>query len=73
MINLIGAIPEVAQIPRWRARPPLPQSSATRRKVGHLTIVARDMATLMRKVEECRSLAGVWLPPNDDAVPPARS
>jgi hypothetical protein len=40
--------------------------------VGHLTIVARDMATLMRKVEECRPLAGVWLPPSDDALPPPK-
>ena len=73
MINLIGAIPELAQIPAGVHVHLYHKVPRPGRKVGHLTIVARDMATLMRKVEECRPLAGVWLPTNDDALPPPKS
>jgi len=73
MINLIGAIPDIAQIPAGVHVHLYHKTPRLGRKVGHLTIVARDMATLMRKVEECRTLAGVWLPPSDDALPPPKS
>lgn len=63
MINLIGAIPNPADIPQGVFVHLYHKEPRPGRKVGHLTIVARDMATLMRKVEECRNLPGVWLPP----------
>ena len=72
MINLIGAIPDIAQIPTGVHAHLYHKAPRPGRKVGHLTLVARDMATLMRKVEECRPLAGVWLPPSEDALPPPK-
>jgi 5-(carboxyamino)imidazole ribonucleotide synthase len=63
MINLIGAIPSPADVPPGVFIHLYHKEPRAGRKVGHLTVVARDMATLMRKVEECRTLPGVWLPP----------
>lgn len=73
MINLIGAVPAVAHIPAGvhvHLYHKLPRPG---RKVGHLTIVARDMASLMRKVAECQSLAGVWLPAHYATLPPPKA
>jgi 5-(carboxyamino)imidazole ribonucleotide synthase len=63
MINLISDIPSPADIPQGVFVHLYHKAPRPGRKVGHLTIVARDMATLMRKIEECRGLPGVWLPP----------
>ncbi len=63
MVNLIGDLPNPADIPAGVFVHLYHKTPRPGRKVGHLTIVARDMATLMRKVEECRGLPGVWLPP----------
>ena len=62
MINLIGAIPNPADVPPGTFIHLYHKDARPGRKVGHLTIVARNMASLLRKIEECRSLPGVWLP-----------
>jgi 5-(carboxyamino)imidazole ribonucleotide synthase len=68
MLNLIGEIPDVATIPAGVHVHLYHKAARPGRKVGHLTIVARDMATLMSKIEECRDLAGVWIPPRHDGM-----
>jgi 5-(carboxyamino)imidazole ribonucleotide synthase len=73
MLNLIGEIPEVTAVPSGVHVHLYHKAARPGRKVGHLTIVARDMATLMSKIEECRDLPGVWLPPRHDGMPPAKS
>lgn len=62
MINLIGAVPAIHDVPAGVHVHLYHKEPRPSRKVGHLTIVARDMATLYRKIEECRHLPGVWLP-----------
>jgi len=74
MINLIGALPSIAEIPAGVHVHFYHKEPLAGRKVGHLTIVARDMATLHYKIEECRHLPGVWLPPIVNDVPaPSKS
>jgi 5-(carboxyamino)imidazole ribonucleotide synthase len=74
MINLIGAIPDISAIPSGVHVHLYHKEPRPERKVGHLTIVARDMATLHRKIEECRNLPGVWLPdpPEGTGAPKSR-
>ena len=72
MLNLIGEIPDVATIPSGIHVHLYHKAARPDRKVGHLTIVARDMATLMSKIEECRSIPGVWLPPHRDDSSPTK-
>ncbi|MFM7677343.1 MAG: ATP-grasp domain-containing protein, partial [Roseiflexaceae bacterium] len=73
MLNLIGDIPDVATIPAGVHVHLYHKAARPGRKVGHLTIVTRDMATLMSKIEECRSIPGVWLPPRHDSMPAPKS
>ena len=73
MMNLIGAIPDISQIPAGVHVHLYYKTPRPGRKVGHLTIVAADMATLMATIETCRHLDGVWLPPIQRIVPKPNS